>query len=33
VAERASAVEADLSDPAVPSMLFDAAEAQLGQFI
>jgi 3-oxoacyl-[acyl-carrier protein] reductase len=27
---RAVAVEADLSDPAVPAMLFDAAEEQLG---
>jgi 3-oxoacyl-[acyl-carrier protein] reductase len=27
---RAAAVEADLSDPAVPAALFDAAEAQLG---
>ena len=27
---RAVAVEADLSDPAVPAALFDAAEAQLG---
>lgn len=28
---RAVAVEADLSDPAVPAMLFDTAEEQLGQ--
>jgi 3-oxoacyl-[acyl-carrier protein] reductase len=27
---RAVAVEADLSDPATPAMLFDAAEEQLG---
>jgi 3-oxoacyl-[acyl-carrier protein] reductase len=27
---RAAAVEADLSDPATPALLFDTAEAQLG---
>ena len=28
---RAIAVEADLSDPGIPAILFDTAEAQLGR--